>query len=120
MPMSTSMLCTSNKRHGLRVHSRHACRYPFNDTAGSASVTDYSGNGFHGTAIGRTPPTFTSNTMILDSAQRQHVRIDRCLGPTLHSLFSSYSVTMSVRFNNLNRWPRLFTAGVSSEYAEPA
>lgn len=89
-------------------------RYPFNDTARSTTVRDYSGNGFHAKALsgqGGFPPIFTGDRVRLNSEYQQYLVINRTLGQQLKTL-SSFSVTVSINIATLNTQARLFEWGV--------
>lgn len=94
----------------------HIYRYPFNETAGSAQVIDYSGNVFHAAAIHG--PSFSGSSMGLRWGQ--YLSIDTALAPVIKTL-DSFTATFNVR---IPQWsstrPRVFNFGTSDDVTSMA
>ena len=82
--------------------------------AGSRTVRDHSGRGFHAKAVsgrGGFLPTFTGDRMRLNSDYQQYLVINRTFGQTFKTL-DSFSATASINVVSLDAISRLFEWGV--------
>lgn len=74
--------------------------YPFNDTSGSTTAQDYSGNGYTATATkqnGKTLPSFSGATVRLIGVEEQFLQIHPSFLSVLASL-EDFSVTLNAMF----------------------
>ena len=61
--------------------------------------------------MGSTLPAFTGGSVVLDAKHSQYLSINSTFATTLNAL-SSYSVTVSLKYNEIRTWARIFEFGV--------